>query len=246
MKLSPLKLIALSLTVSSLAFAGCAADPTSEEAEEVPVEATQDELSVLATRFVGEWMWDANESGDFVDFEHLVLNPNGTFTASVDSGLVDPGVRCIHFPCTLPQEGRWNAFRLGWSTRILIRPYGKPWRVYTAQASGGALTLRRYGNTTKLFKAPPVTCASVLCAPGSTCSMKLVNGALAPVCEPVAQPPCIKTGCSSHVCADRDMFTTCEFRPEYACYQQATCERQADGQCGFTPTPELAACLAGN
>lgn len=55
--------------------------------------------------------------------------------------------------------------------------------------------------------------------------------------------PCFKTGCSSQVCADQTVVTTCEFRPEYACYQKATCERQADGNCGFTKTPELTECL---
>lgn len=55
---------------------------------------------------------------------------------------------------------------------------------------------------------------------------------------------CIKTGCSSQVCSDRDVVTTCEFRPEYACYQKAICERQRNGECGFTQTAELTACLA--
>ena len=62
------------------------------------------------------------------------------------------------------------------------------------------------------------------------------------------QPPttgrCFKTGCSSQVCADHDVITTCEFRPEYACYQKAACERQRNGECGFTETAELRACLA--
>jgi uncharacterized protein DUF6748 len=56
---------------------------------------------------------------------------------------------------------------------------------------------------------------------------------------------CKKTGCSSQVCADENVITTCEWRPEYACYQKARCERQADGKCGFTRTPELVACLKG-
>jgi hypothetical protein len=83
-------------------------------------------------------------------------------------------------------------------------------------------------------------CAAVLCGPGTTCEAQPDGSAR---CVPLA--PCRKTGCSSHVCSDQDVITTCEFRPEYACYQQATCERQPDGQCGFTPTPELAACLGG-
>ena len=55
---------------------------------------------------------------------------------------------------------------------------------------------------------------------------------------------CFKTGCSSEVCADRDVITTCIFRPEFACYQKAVCARQANGECGFTQTRELLACLA--
>jgi len=55
---------------------------------------------------------------------------------------------------------------------------------------------------------------------------------------------CFKTGCSSQVCADHDVVTTCEFRPEYECYRKAVCERQANGDCGFTVTAELKSCLA--
>jgi hypothetical protein len=54
---------------------------------------------------------------------------------------------------------------------------------------------------------------------------------------------CRVSGCSSHVCADHDVVTTCEWLPEYECYGAAQCERQADGQCGWTQTPELLACI---
>ncbi|MFN0247855.1 MAG: DUF6748 domain-containing protein [Kofleriaceae bacterium] len=56
---------------------------------------------------------------------------------------------------------------------------------------------------------------------------------------------CFVGGCSGQVCSDDPgAISTCEFRPEYACYQQATCERQTSGQCGWTQTPALEACLA--
>lgn len=58
-----------------------------------------------------------------------------------------------------------------------------------------------------------------------------------------AAPACVRSGCSGQICADQAMFSTCEWRPEYACYQQAICERGANGQCGFRQTPQLAACL---
>lgn len=54
---------------------------------------------------------------------------------------------------------------------------------------------------------------------------------------------CRATGCSSTVCADDDVMTTCEFRPEHECYKSAVCERGSDGQCGWRGTPELTACL---
>lgn len=59
-----------------------------------------------------------------------------------------------------------------------------------------------------------------------------------------APAPCFIGGCSSQVCSDRqDVITTCEARPEYACYRQTVCERQADGQCGWTMTPAVRQCL---
>jgi hypothetical protein len=60
----------------------------------------------------------------------------------------------------------------------------------------------------------------------------------------VVSKSCQPTGCSSHVCADQAVFTTCEWRPEYACIRQQRCEIQPDNQCGWTPTPESEACFA--
>ena len=54
---------------------------------------------------------------------------------------------------------------------------------------------------------------------------------------------CFKTGCSGQICADENVFSACEFRPEYACYSDAQCERQSDGGCGWTITEELRSCL---
>ncbi|HEX2268610.1 MAG TPA: DUF6748 domain-containing protein [Pyrinomonadaceae bacterium] len=68
-----------------------------------------------------------------------------------------------------------------------------------------------------------------------------------PSTPPAQNPkPCFKTGCSGQVCADEEVVTTCEFKPEYECYKRARCERQANGQCGFTDTPELRRCLRRN
>ncbi len=56
---------------------------------------------------------------------------------------------------------------------------------------------------------------------------------------------CFAGGCSGQICSDDPgVISTCEWRAEYACYQTATCERQAGGECGWTQTSELQACLA--
>jgi hypothetical protein len=57
---------------------------------------------------------------------------------------------------------------------------------------------------------------------------------------------CYRGGCSGELCTDDpNAVSTCIWRDEFACYRSATCARQADGQCGWTQTPELRACLAG-
>jgi len=64
--------------------------------------------------------------------------------------------------------------------------------------------------------------------------------------RPTVTAPCRLGGCSSQLCLGPDapdVITTCEYRPEYACYLSAACEPQASGACGWTETDELTACL---
>ena len=59
---------------------------------------------------------------------------------------------------------------------------------------------------------------------------------------------CAVGGCSGQLCVAADeastIVTTCEFKAEYACYNNATCEPQKNGACGWTQTPVLQKCLA--
>ncbi|OGG02523.1 hypothetical protein A2Z33_01860 [Candidatus Gottesmanbacteria bacterium RBG_16_52_11] len=59
---------------------------------------------------------------------------------------------------------------------------------------------------------------------------------------------CIIGGCSNQYCltpGQEPRTSTCQWRNEYACYKDAVCERQANGACGWTQTPELTSCLGG-
>lgn len=59
---------------------------------------------------------------------------------------------------------------------------------------------------------------------------------------------CAVAGCSQQLCVSADeaanTVTTCEYRAEYACYREASCEPQSNGKCGWTETAELKQCLA--
>ena len=66
--------------------------------------------------------------------------------------------------------------------------------------------------------------------------------------EGISANGCAVAGCSMQLCVSAaeasTIVTTCEYRAEYACYQEASCEPQADGKCGWTQTAELKQCLA--
>jgi hypothetical protein len=71
---------------------------------------------------------------------------------------------------------------------------------------------------------------------------------LVPVCRDgscvLEVADCRRTGCSGQICADHDVITTCEWLPEYGCYQTyGLCERQPDSECAWTVTDELRECL---
>lgn len=62
--------------------------------------------------------------------------------------------------------------------------------------------------------------------------------------ESVITKPCKITGCSGQVCAEEDVITTCEVRPEYACYKEfGKCERDSTDRCGWAQTKDLLSCI---
>jgi hypothetical protein len=57
---------------------------------------------------------------------------------------------------------------------------------------------------------------------------------------------CYIGGCSGEVCSDqKDVASNCLYKEAFACYKKtSSCTRQSDGQCGWTKTPGLVACLS--
>ena len=58
---------------------------------------------------------------------------------------------------------------------------------------------------------------------------------------------CVVTGCSGQVCDSKQVFTTCEFLPEYACYPQfgicSGVRSRGEYTCGWEQTRELLQCI---
>jgi hypothetical protein len=58
---------------------------------------------------------------------------------------------------------------------------------------------------------------------------------------------CFVGGCAAEVCSNRgDVVTPCLWRDAYVCFRDAVCERQTDGECGWTQSAELRTCLASH
>ncbi|WP_394831141.1 hypothetical protein LVJ94_31980 [Pendulispora rubella] len=209
-----MKLIALSLSAAllavpaSLMLTGCAAETSADDT----VATSQDALSLsgIAAEMVGTYEWNAEFSGDATDFYSLTLKKDGTYTAQVEATLVAPGVRCITFPCTLPESGKWLARKVPGGMGIKFTPKKGDVRDTKADFENGVLTLTRAGQTTSLFTAaalqqqqqqPQVqrsACAAVFCQPQTKC-VELASGEAA----------CVKpttSACAAMLCA---VGTTC-------------------------------------
>jgi hypothetical protein len=77
--------------------------------------------------------------------------------------------------------------------------------------------------------------------PAGTMPGYLVHQFYLPVSGMVVATPrptdCYVGGCSSELCTDDpDAMSACIFKPENECFRAATCARQPDLRCGWTPT----------
>jgi hypothetical protein len=145
----------------------------------------------------------------------------------------DRGVRCITFPCASHREMKLNSSFSQSIAGVDLTGAGASEDLVSqalAAISGGEGVVVTGAHATVTGpggKMPQLKATQFYLRTGKSMAMKT----------------CIRTGCSSQVCSDKNVITTCEWRPEYACYQKAVCERQSNGTCGFTPSAELNACL---
>ncbi|MDX2087334.1 MAG: DUF6748 domain-containing protein [Kofleriaceae bacterium] len=192
------------------------------------------QYALVRGRFVKKGTTVRPELGKFIVTEAWVAEGEGS-AEGVFAKVAQNGVRCIAAPCASLTERALNASRTANIAEIdfaagelseasisaLIDDTTKPGGIIVA---GDRFTFKVSGRSGK----------------GRTATNAFRN--LANV--NTGSGSCFIGGCSGQICSDREgVISTCEWREEYACYQEATCERQADGACGWTQTAELAACL---
>lgn len=119
------------------------------------------------------------------------------------------------------------------------------------------------GSGGRCVDAPPTPCLDADdCGPGQRCEPSICPASLCTYDEATGQvvcPPCygtceeapapttcMRTGCSAQVCAAAPVFTTCEYRDWYQCFDLATCGASADGECGWQGNAAFEACMAAH
>lgn len=190
-------------------------------------------VAIVRGRFAPKYYKGFGDLGRFIVTEAWVAE-NDAVSEGVFVKARDNGIRCITSPCATITEKALNTSRsanihaLDWSAGGFDgEQVSSLLAVMVNQPHGVILAGDRYAfvENKQRGKGRTVTAAY----------RRLVD------------QTCYVGGCSGQICSDREgVISTCEWREEYACYQNAICERQPDGQCGWTPTPELEACLGGN
>jgi eight-cysteine-cluster-containing protein len=191
--------------------------------------------SGFSMRYPSNWIEDTTTT----DYEIYAYTPHPG-----GSGLDGMSIRIMENPRSLPLEeflkqeknNQFSSNNFIKETSTLGIPL--EWMIdrNAPGAGGGQETLIAHGTKVIVFYC-------------GNCNDQLTNQILSSFTDEQnlqSSSECKPGGCSGQVCEDASaepIYTTCEYKAEYACYKTATCERQADGKCGWTQTSELTSCL---
>ncbi len=196
--------------------------------------AINEDSKVLVRALVGSKNWGSG-LGTFANLrpsEAWVGQGSGPAAGPL-AKIEDSGVRCITAPCPSLRERKLNS-----SVKAEIADLGWDKSGATDEQIGEALD--RMHTDGLIVSGYRYTVSG----PGGQAKARSVTQFYLRVTDTPAEKTCFVGGCSGQICSDQEgVISTCEWRPEYACYQNATCEVQADGNCGWTATAELSACL---
>jgi hypothetical protein len=158
------------------------------------------------------------------------LAETGSVASGVFAKITPSGIRCITTPCpTMKEHSLNNSYtadiaEIDWSLAQLGEREIEAFDDEIASPFGTIIAGDRYAVTSSMK--------------GRT--------ATAAFHRVPADAACYRGGCSDEVCsAQQGVITSCIWKPEYACDEAATCERQATGECGFTHDDAFETCISG-
>jgi hypothetical protein len=187
-------------------------------------------IAIVRGRFAPQSYTGYGNLGRFVVTEAWVAE-NNSVSEGVFTRIHDNGVRCITAPCPSVGEKALNTSRTA--------------NVHGLDFSAGGFDDDQISKLSTEMVATPY--GIIIAGDRYTYRENNQNAkgrTVTAAYRRLVDQSCYVGGCSGQICSDQDgVISTCEWKDEYACYASATCERQPDGQCGWTPTPELTACL---
>ncbi len=190
--------------------------------------------SLLVRAVVGTKDW-GNGLGKFANLRpsEAWIAQGANEAAGVVAKIEDSGVRCFAAPCPSLRERKLNS-----TVKVDIASLGWDKSGASDDAIGVALDKM---HTDGLIVSGYRTTVS---GPAGQAKARTVTQFWLRATDEVTAKTCHVGGCSGQICSeDEGVISTCEWREEYACYSTATCEVQADGNCGWTQTAELQHCL---
>ncbi len=156
--------------------------------------------------------------------------PNGIFI-----NITDNGIRCVTFPCP------------SYDGHILNRYTVKSLAAYNLdEVAASDEQLSRAQKAVNSEEGLPMAGRFVEITGPSGSAQGILASQFYLKLENIEPKMCLPTGCSGQICADTNVITTCEWRPEYACYRNARCSTQNNGDCGWVMDDELKRCLANS
>ncbi|HEY4178162.1 MAG TPA: DUF6748 domain-containing protein [Kofleriaceae bacterium] len=169
-------------------------------------------------------------AGRFIVTEAWVAQGDGV-AQGVFAKVKDNGIRCITAPCPSQTEYALNASRQA--------------NIAAVDFSAGDISSDAEAALTSDNATTGFIIAGDRYNLGSSGKARTATNAYRNLAnETPAATACVVSGCSGELCGDEGMVSSCIYKPVYACYHEATCERQSDGACGWTQTAELQTCVA--
>lgn len=191
--------------------------------------------TLLVRAVVGTKTW-ANSPRDFAHLRPseawIAQGPHDA--AGPVAKIEDTGVRCFAAPCPSLRARKLNSTKK-------VELAELDWDKSGASDDAISVALDKMHTDGLIVSGAHYTVSG----PAGKASARTVTQFWLRATDEAAGKSCYVGGCSGQICSENEgVISTCEWREEYACYRTATCEVQADGNCGWTQSAELQACLA--